>query len=361
MMGRVRGGEDTMQKADGRRRADADSRRWRISSRQAFRRVRRAYAEGREGGLQAAYADVRWRTRGIRPLLALADRMYPMTEAIELAGEMDRRIREDGLSSACAAGAERLGLDCEFVMSEATREVLTASPVIVYGNHPTMLTPFLIGASVRRPDLRFFMLSYVGHLVPSLRAYMLPLEIPSGRSWAEWRRGGNRRIVEHWLTQILEKGRERADAKPANRQILGKGAQHVAGGGCVVIFPSGGGRKDRTWYPGIGHLAGELARDPDAPKVFLVPMREEQSSNGHVYQGFRRASRGDRDASTLSPIRVRFGEPHRLADLVDLGDNARAIAAKLQANYEEIFPPARSRVLEWLFFPWRVAWGRSRA
>ena len=117
-----------MQKADGRRRADADSRRWRISSRQAFRRVRRAYAEGREGGLQAAYADVRWRTRGIRPLLALADRMYPMTEAIELAGEMDRRIREDGLSSACAAGAERLGLDCEFVMSEATREVLTASP-----------------------------------------------------------------------------------------------------------------------------------------------------------------------------------------------------------------------------------------
>ena len=335
--------------------------RWRVSSRQAVRHVRRAYAEGEEGGLQAAYAEVRWRTRGIRPLLAVADRMYPMTEAIELAGEMDRRIREDGLSSACAAGAERLGLDCEFVMSKATREVLTASPVIVYGNHPTMLTPFLIGASVRRPDLRFFMLSYVGHLVPSLRAYMLPLEIPSGRSWLEWRRGGNRRIIEHWLTQILEKGRECTDAKPANRQILGKGAQHVAGGGCVVIFPSGGGRKDRAWYPGIGHLAGELARDPDAPEVFLVPMREEQSSNDHVYQGFRRASRGDRDVGTLSPIRVRFGEPHRLADLVSASDGAHAIAARLQAHYETIFPPARSRVLDWLFFPWRVAWGRSRA
>jgi hypothetical protein len=100
------------------------------------------------------------------------------------------------------------------------------------------------------------MVSYVGHLIPSLRAYMLPLEIPALRSWAEWRRGGNRRVVAHWLTQILEKGREQADAKPTNRQILGKGAQHVSGGGCAVIFPSGGGRKDRAWYPGIGHLVG---------------------------------------------------------------------------------------------------------
>jgi len=190
---------------------------------------------------------------------------------------------------------------------------------------------------------------------------MLPLEIPSRRSWVEWRRGGNRRVIAHWLTQILEKGRERADAKPTNRQILGKGAQHVSGGGCVVIFPSGGGRKDKAWYPGIGHLAGELARDPTVPEVFLVPMREEGSSSGHVYSGLRRSGGRRRDDGGLPRIRVRFAEPKRLADLVNPGDSARVIAAKLQANYEEIFPPARSRILEWLFFPWRVGWGRSRA
>jgi hypothetical protein len=134
-----------MTKANDREHPGSVRPRWRVSSRQAVRRVRRAYAEGEEGGLQAAYADVRWRTRGMRPLLALADRMYPITELIELAGEMDRRIREDGLSDACAAGVERLGLDCDVVMSEATREVLATAPVIVYGNHPTLLTPFLIG------------------------------------------------------------------------------------------------------------------------------------------------------------------------------------------------------------------------
>jgi 1-acyl-sn-glycerol-3-phosphate acyltransferase len=331
-----------------------------VSSRQAFRRVRHAYVAAEEGGLQVAYEDARWRTRGIRPLLALADRLYPMTEAVSFAGEMDRRIRADGLSGACKAGAERLGLDCDFVMSDATRNVLGSAPVIVYGNHPTMLTPFLIGAAAGRRDLRFFMMSYVGHLIPGLKQYMLPLEITSD-GWREWRRGGNRRVVAHWLTQILEKGRERADAKPTNRQALGRGARHVASGGCVVIFPSGGGRKDKAWYPGIGHLASQLACDPGASDVFLVPMREEGSSNDHVYAGLRSIGGRARDDVRPSRIRVRFAEPRRLADLVDPADNARAIASQLQKHYEEIFPPAKSRVLEWLFFPRRLAAGRHRA
>ncbi len=336
------------------------SRRERVTSRQAFRRIRHAYVAAEAGGLQVAYEDARWRTRAMRPVLAVADRLYPMTEAIGFAGEMDRRIAADGLAKACQAGADRLGLEYEVVMSDSTREALETSPVIVYGNHPTMLTPFLVGASIHRPDLRFFMMSYVGHLIPSLRSYMLPLEIPSRRSWVEWRRGGNRRVVAHWLTQILERGRERTDAKPTNRQTLGKGAHHVCSGGCVVIFPSGGGRKDKAWFPGIGHLTGQLARDPAAPNVLLVPMREEESSNDHVYLGLRRIGGHPRDTARLARIRVRFAEPQRLADLVDPADSARATAARLQAHYEEIFPPAKSRVLDWLFFPWKLAWGRNR-
>ena len=351
-----------MRRADARHRADNEYSRWRVSSRQAFRRVRCAYAEGKEGGLQEAYADVRWRTRAIRPLLALADRLYPVTELIEFAGEMGQRIRDDGLSTACAAGTDRLGLDCDFVMSEATREVIATSPVIVYGNHPTMLTPFLVGAAIPRPDLRFFMLSYVGHLIPSLRAYMLPLEIPSRRSWVEWRRGGNRRVVAHWLTQILEKGRGPVDAKPSNRQTVGKGARHVFGGGCVVIFPSGGGRKDRAWYPGIGQLARQLAGGPRASDVFLVPMHEENSSNDHVYRSLRGLNReAADDAGKLPTIRVRFAEARRLQDLVDAQATAHEIAKEPQADYETLFPQKRVSVLDRFLFPWRVAWSRSRA
>ncbi len=338
------------------------ARRRRLSPRQAVRRVRRAYATGMTGKLQAAYADARWQTPIIRPLLALADRLYPMTEAVHFAGEMDRRIRKDGLSEGCSAGIVQLGLDCEFVMSDATREALATSPAIVYGNHPTMLTPFLVGAAVRRPDLRFFMMSYVGQLIPGMRDYMLPLEIASPRSLLEWKRGGNRRVVAHWLTQILERGRGPIDAKPSNRKMLGRGARHVCDGGCVVIFPSGGGRKDRAWYPGIGQVARQLAGDPAAPDVFLVPMREENSSNDHVYRSLRGLGQSEpSDGPELARIRIRFAEARRLKDLVDADWSAHQIALALQADYEETFPQKRVRLLDWVLFPWRVAWGRGRA
>ena len=351
-----------MRRADARHRADNEYSRWRVSSRQAFRRVRCAYAEGKEGGLQEAYADVRWRTRAIRPLLALADRLYPVTELIEFAGEIGQRIRDDGLSMACAAGAERLGLDCEFVMSDQTREILATSPVIVYGNHPTMLTPFLVGAAVKRSDVRFFMMSYVGRLIPGLGKYMLPLEHSSQHSWREWRRGGNRRVVAHWLTQILEKGRGPVDAKPSNRQTLGRGARHVRCGGCVVIFPSGGGRKDRNWYSGIGQVARQLVGDREAPDVFLVPMREENSSNDHVYCGLRGLKESTvSEKGRLPRIRIRFAEARRLRDLVNPDASAWQIASVLQADYEAMFPRKRTRFLSWVLFPWRVAWGRGRA
>lgn len=333
----------------------------RLSPRQAVRRVRRAYAAGGEGRLQAAYADARWQTPIIRPLLALADRLYPMTEAIHFAGEMDRRIRADGLWRACLDGAARLGLDCEIAMSESTRETLAQSPVIIYGNHPTLLTPFLVGAAVPRADLRFFMLSYVGHLVPGLKEYILPLELSAPSSFLEWRRGGNRRVVAHWLTQILEKGRGPIDAKPSNRQTLGRGAQHVCGGGCVVIFPSGGGRKDRGWYAGIGHVVREVLSHPGARDVYLVPMREENSSNDHVYRGFRRMGRGAAsDVERMSPIRVRFAEPRRLVDVVGETSSVAKIVATLRADYDATFPQKRTSFLDWLLFPWRVSFGRGR-
>lgn len=332
----------------------------RLTSRQAVRRVRRAYAAAREGALQAAYEDVRWRTKALRSCLALADRLYPVSQAVAFAGEMDRRVRSDGLVDACRAGVDRLGLACEFVMSESTREVLASAPVIVYGNHPTLLTPFLVGAGVGRSDLRFFMLSYVGHLIPAIREYMLPLELSAPSGWKEWRTGGNRRMVAHWLTQVLEKGRKPVDPKPANRLSLGRGAQFVSGGGCVVIFPSGGGKRDRNWYPGIGQLARQLAANPETRDVYLVPMREEGSTNSHVYGALRRLDGQSGGDARLAPIRVRFGEPRRLADLVDAAQSPRAISACLQADYEATFPRPRARVFRWIRLPWRVAWGRGR-
>jgi 1-acyl-sn-glycerol-3-phosphate acyltransferase len=316
---------------------------------------------GEEGALQAAYEDVRWRTRTFRAILAALERVYPMSGFVKFAGEVDRGIRTTGLAPTCTWAIDRLGLQCRFAISDATRDVLDKSPVIIYGNHPTLLTPFLIAAAVDRPDLRFFMLSYVGRLVPSLRRYMLPLELSRPRRWTEWRRGGTRRMISHWITETLEKERVQEAPKLSNRRRLAQGVDHLRQGGCVVIFPSGGGKGNQAWYPGIGVLAKTLLTGPEASDVYLVPMHEGKSSNRHVYASLKRV--GDRAGPNvgqrLGPMTLHFGEPIRLGDLVHADESPAQTAARLHAHYDGLFPPPRGRLawLRWLT-PWRYAWNR---
>ncbi|MDD5263837.1 MAG: hypothetical protein PHU43_03275 [Candidatus Bipolaricaulis sp.] len=315
-----------------------------MSSRRALRRVRKAYARGGEGALETAFADVRWRTRGFRALLATVERFYPMSGIVRFAGEVDRGIREGGLSTGCRVAADRLGLPYEFDIPEATRQVLAQAPAILYGNHPTLFTPFLVGAAVDRPDVRFFMLSYVGRLIPALRTYMLPLEASAPRRFTEWRRGGTRRMIAYWLTGLLERGRVRDEPKSVNRRRLMQGVDHVRSGGCVVIFPDGGGRGDSRWYPGVGVVAAALARS-EGDRVALVPMREEGSTTRHVYALFRCAGRPHPSGGSpeLTPIRIRFGDPVRLSDLAGPDSAPEEIVARLQAHYESVFPAPRRR------------------
>ncbi len=317
-----------------------------MSSRRALRRVRKAYVRGGEGALEMAFADVRWRTRGFRALLAAIERFYPMSGIVRFAGEVDRGIRGWGLSTGCRVAADRLGLPYEFEVPEATREVLARSPAIVYGNHPTLFTPFLLGAAIDRPDLRFFMLSYVGRLIPALRAYMLPLESSAPRRLTEWRRGGTRRMIAYWLTSLLERGRTHEEPKSVNQRRLMQGVEHVRKGGCVVIFPNGGGQRDTHWYPGIGVVIAALARD-GGDRVALVPMREEGSTNHHVYASFRHAGRPHPSGSLpdLSPIRIRFGQPARLGELASPESTPEEIIARLHAHYETVFPTPKRRRL----------------
>jgi hypothetical protein len=331
-----------------------------ISSRQAIRRVRDAFAERKDGGLQAAYADARSRTRGLRVVLALADRVLPITKIIQFAGEVSQGIREDGLANACAAGVRRLGLDCEFVMSEATRQVLATSPVIMYGNHPTVLTPFLVAAAVRRADVRLFMHGYACRLIPSLGEYVLPLNPPVERDWVEWRRGGLARVVARRLARVAERSRNRGEAKRANRQALAAGVRHVEQGGCVVIFPGGGGRRELAWYPGIGHVAREVRRTPDASDVFLLPVHEEAVSEAQVRRGLRRLGASERLVGASSQVRMRFSEPRRLSELVDAAESPETIALCLQRDYEKNFPPSCSSWLARILLGGRHAWGRNR-
>jgi 1-acyl-sn-glycerol-3-phosphate acyltransferase len=215
----------------------------------------------------------------------------------------------------------------EIPMLECARAPLRRSPLLVFGNHPSMLTPFLLAAALERDDLRILAHRYVTTLVPSMASYVLPLE-PTHLVSAR-RRGLATPAHALSLSALrqLDGLVDEAEARRVNRAALDEGVRHVLAGGALAIFPNGG-RESGRWYPGLGRLVDAL-RGSDA---LLVPVREAGSSNRRVY----RLLRGRRRRAPLrEPIRFYVGEPIPMRRLVLPADaEAGEIVALLQSVYE---------------------------
>jgi len=255
-----------------------------VSFATALSEMQASFRDGDIAGLRKAYLKARSDNFFLRHLLRLIERFYPVASRETL---------------------ERIGIDWEYRLPKETEEVLRSARVIFYGNHPSMLTPFLIAARLDRTDIRILMMGYVGHLIPSLSRLILPLELPLNRPLTELRRGGMKHLLALWLVSRL------------NRRSLKAAIDHVRSGGCVAIFPAGGGRANRRWYPGIGTLVKDLAKESTDRPIYLVPIREYNSSNHRVYASLAKtkAARIRRRLLYRRPVRIEFADPIRLDGL----------------------------------------------
>ncbi|RLE34633.1 hypothetical protein DRJ24_03635 [Candidatus Acetothermia bacterium] len=306
--------------------------------------MRVAFRDGDIAGLRKAYADGRKRNPFLKGTLWLIERFYPVSGMLEMAEYIDREISSSGLGDASRKTLERIRIDWESQLPEGSDEIIRSAPVIFYGNHPSMLTPFLIAAGVDRPDFRILMISYVGHLIPSLSRLILPLELPLNRPLTELLRGGLKHLLALWLVSRLHSVPQRALAKAINRRSLEAAVEHVRSGGCVAIFPAGGGRANRRWYPGIGTLVKELVKSSADRPIYLVPIREYNSTNHRVYASVSssRAARIRRRILYRRPVRIEFAEPIRLDRLPIDPSSAHRIASWLKRHYDGLFPLPRS-------------------
>jgi len=312
----------------------------RISFASALKGMRDSFRAGDISGLRKTYTEAREKNPFLKGLLRLIERFYPVPGMLEMAESLDRRIAEDGLGRASRETLEEIGIDWEYHLPQGSEDVLKSAPVIFYGNHPSMLTPFLIAAAVNRTDIRVLMISYVGHLIPSLSRLILPIELPLNRPLTELRRGGAKHLIALWLVSRLHDVPQRALAKAINRRSLQAAVDHIRAGGSVAIFPAGGGRAERRWYPGIGTLVKGLAEESAKQPVYLVPIREYNSSNHRVYTSLAgsKTARARRRLLYRRPIRIEFAEPIRLDRLPLDPLSAHKIAAWLKRHYDGIFP-----------------------
>lgn len=300
-------------------------------------RLRGAY---RRGGLPAVREEhVRSveRSRAYRQTSAAIERLCPMRALLHLGAALEHALCRKTLPDAAASLLSRLPDWWEIPTLEAARPPLRRSPLLVFGNHPSMLTPFLLAAALDRDDLRILAHRYVTTLVPSMSPYVLPLE-PTHLVSAR-RRGlsSPAHLLSLSALRRLDSVVDEDDARRANQTSLDEGVWHVVSGGALAIFPDGG-REGGRWYPGLGRLVGALR----GSEALLVPVRETGSSNRRLY----RLLHGRRRRGALrEPVRLYVGEPIPIARLglpADAG--AEEIAAMLQSVYERTAWSAIDRI-----------------
>ncbi len=301
--------------------------------------LRDAYAGADIGRLRAAYAEA-FHYPGLALQLRALERLYPLRRLLELAVRVERQIATRGLAEASRWLLNTYGDDWRCSMPVTTARVLETEPTLLFGNHPSMLTPFLVAASVKRQDLRIISSSHVHRILPSYGAHSIPVELRPGPWHEHYRRGGVRGAVGRSLLTVVHGVQDADDARAANRRSLEFGAVHVTAGGSLLIAPEGPSVRSKAWHTGLGILAQRILEQPARRPPMAVMYWEQNTSNRRVFAHIAPGpiACAKRRILYRRPVSIAFAEPVALSDLVGADKDPRRIAQRLREQYCERFP-----------------------
>jgi 1-acyl-sn-glycerol-3-phosphate acyltransferase len=312
-----------------------------------FARLRAAFTTGGIPALREAYLAAARESAVFRCAGRLAELVFPVVRFLDWIVRLDGFIATHGLHGAIARLAEEFPLRWETRVSHECVEILRRAPVVVYGNHPSQITPLFVAAALGRPDLRFLCIELYPQFLPAVTPYALPLQRSLLRQWRDRFGSGFRHTLALSLLFLVEEQKRYPDAREHNRQALRAAVDHIRGGGSVLIFPMGESTGWRDWFQGIGVLARDLAQTAAQCPAYFVPFFVENESNARLYSllstsplGRWRRRRLNRD-----PVRIWFECAVPVAQIVpDPAVLPLAIARQLQSGYRRVFSPALRRM-----------------
>lgn len=304
-----------------------------------FEPMRQAFEERDPERLLAAYDELMSGRLVTRLLVRIIELNYPVRAALAWAGRIERSIARQGLPKASQRFLQSTIGAWSVAVSPLATSTFRDGPTIFYGNHPSMLTPFLVAAQLDRDDFRSVSTRYVCHLLPSFGKLSYPVEVPLIRPLSEWQFGNLRRSFIFALVALLRGHHSLEEVKLANRQSIRQAGEHVRSGGCLIICPDGGEWRRRDWYPGIGIIAKALAEQGVADRVRLVPFCEVNSSNHRITATMRHGpiARMKRSWYERKPVRIVFGDPILLSQVAPAERTVEQIVRDLFHRYREAF------------------------
>jgi len=265
------------------------------------------------------------------------DLVYPISALLDLFEGVDRQIGELGVTEASRAFLAVLPTSWSATFPANTESEIRSKPVVVFGKHGSILTPFLVAAALDRPDMKMLGATYVAHLGPNVAALTYTVHLPTPTLRRAARRGILLRLGA-WLTVRLSRSVNHDAAREHNRASLAAAVSHIRGGGALLVAPDA--RNPRAkWQSGIGVLVAHLAQDIDsAHEAYLVPYRIWASITGifHILSRnplLRALGRWE----YRRPIRIAFAEPIPVSVIIaQVGTDPGAITECLEAHYRAI-------------------------
>jgi hypothetical protein len=306
-----------------------------------FARLKSAYSSGGAPAFREVYLAAMEESSVNRAMAKLVDRICPVSHILDWSVRLDQLIAQHGLPKASAALFEELSVPLEVRIPAGEEHILRTAPLLLYGRHPSVLTPFTMAAALGRSDLRILVAGFLSNWFPASLPFVFPVFVAHRRMWHDV--VGSR--PSHALALAVLCGLDESPPPPVararNRVMLSHVVNHVRAGGSSLIFPGGSAPRDRRWFPGIGVLAKELAETEAESPVYLAPFHVENDSNARSYGAISAGRVGSaRGASrNQKPVLVRFERPVPVQNVItNSAASTAAVVTLLRQRYQSWSP-----------------------
>lgn len=199
------------------------------------------------------------------------------------------------------------------------------SPILLIGNHNSILDSLILGKLITRKDYYFVALASYSLLGPKIAKNTLPI----------YRRLMlNHMIFEYPLSLISHKPIGWLDKKTIqanNRDSIARAAEKINQGGIVSIFPTGSAGKKLAggrWKSGVGYLAKQISH-PDA-KIMFCQISNTYRTDLMLF--LHPVLKKNLYRKNNKPL-VRFSPTIKLDKVVDTNLPAKQIALQLEHSY----------------------------
>jgi 1-acyl-sn-glycerol-3-phosphate acyltransferase len=257
------------------------------------------------------YLDSPERGRLARFLLALDRRFVGVVQYGRDTVLLEQQMDAKGVPAMARAFLDNLSMD---VQVNAIPDVFArpGQPTILLGlNHEAIIEPIVLSSFLMRSDLKLTSIKVFDYLGPQMAHALLPV-MP--RKVAVDYSGGKlvtriNRLDPIYQLYALEKLTE-AEIAQLNQQSLERGAEHLAAGGALIIFPTGGQSVEKPWHRGTGELLSLLAPEVLSTTLIFPISIMDLTRKLYLWQAHRSAFDKQRPAT----IRADIGDPILIPD-----------------------------------------------